>query len=128
MNKVAGEEFLAKNGTRAEVTTLPSGLQYEVLTEGEGAKPTINSTVTVHYHGTLIDGKVFDSSVDRGEPISFPLRNVIQAWQEGVPLMSVGSKYRLFCPYDLAYGDRGAGPLIKPFSALIFDVELLETN
>ncbi len=123
--KEEGEKFLAENGKRAEVSTTPSGLQYEVLTEGEGEKPTIQSSVNVHYHGTLINGEVFDSSVDRGQPISFPLGNVIKGWQEGLQLMNVGSKYRLYIPYNLAYGERGSGRAIGPYSALIFDVELL---
>lgn len=122
----AGEKFLKENGMRKEVTTTDSGLQYEVLTDsGSETKPKLTDKVNVHYHGTLTDGTVFDSSVDRGEPISFPLNGVIQGWQEGLQLMSVGSKYRLFIPYNLAYGERAAGPTIKPYSALVFDVELL---
>lgn len=124
--KKAGEEFLAENAKRPEVVTLSSGLQYEILDKSDSEiKPSLTDKVKVHYHGTLIDGTVFDSSVDRNEPISFPLNGVIMGWQEGLQLMSVGSKYRLFIPYDLAYGNRGAGEVIKPFSALIFDVELL---
>ena len=125
-NKSAGEEFLATNGKRAEVKTMPSGLQYEVITQGVGENAQLSNTVKVHYHGTLIDGTVFDSSVDRGEPIEFPLGNVIKGWQEGLSYMNVGSKYKLFIPYDLAYGAQGAGAAIGPFSALIFDVELIE--
>jgi FKBP-type peptidyl-prolyl cis-trans isomerase FklB len=125
MNKQAGEEFLAANKTKEGVITTDSGLQYEVLTEGDGPSPTVNDKVKVHYHGTLIDGKVFDSSVERDEPISFGLSQVIQAWQEAVPLMKVGSKHRIYAPYNLAYGDRGAGPVILPYSALIFEIELL---
>ena len=126
-NKIKGEKFLAENGKRAEVTTTASGLQYEVLEASDSTqKPALTDKVNVHYHGTLIDGTVFDSSVDRGEPISFPLNGVIQGWQEGLQLMSVGSKYRLYIPYNLAYGERAAGPTIAPFSALIFDVTLLE--
>ena len=121
-----GEDFLAANGKRPEVTTTKSGLQYEVLEPSDSpTKPTLADKVKVHYHGTLIDGEVFDSSVDRGEPISFPLGNVIRGWQEGLQLMPVGSKYRLFIPYQLAYGERGAGGKIGPFAALIFDVTLL---
>lgn len=124
--KGEGEAFLAKNGKRSEVTTTASGLQYEVLVPSTSPqKPGPTDKVKVHYHGTLIDGTVFDSSVDRGEPISFPLNGVIKGWTEGLQLMSVGSKYRLFIPYDLAYGERGAGGAIKPFAALIFDVSLL---
>jgi len=125
MNKQAGEDFLAANKTKEGVMTTESGLQYEVLTEGDGPMPTINDKVKVHYHGTLIDGKVFDSSVERNEPISFGLSQVIKAWQEAVPLMKVGSKHRIYAPYNLAYGDRGAGPVILPYSALIFEIELL---
>lgn len=118
-------KFFDKNGQRPEVTTTESGLQYEVLVEGDGAKPTAQDKVKVHYHGTLLDGTVFDSSVERGEPISFPLNGVIKGWTEGVQLMGVGSKYRFYIPHDLAYGERGAGQVIKPYAALIFDVELL---
>ena len=124
-NKEAGEAFLAKNGLRGDVVTTASGLQYEVLTEGAGPKPSATDEVTVHYHGTLIDGTVFDSSVQRGEPTSFPLNRVIAGWTEGVQLMSVGSKYKFFIPYSLAYGEGGAGAQIKPFSALVFEVELI---
>ena len=121
-----GEDFLAKNGKRPEVTTTASGLQYEVLEPSSNpVKPKLTDKVKVHYHGTLIDGDVFDSSVDRNEPISFPLGNVIRGWQEGLQLMPVGSKYRLFIPYQLAYGERGAGGKIGPYAALIFDVTLL---
>ena len=123
----AGKDFLAANGKRANVKTTASGLQYEVIKEGTGVKPTLSDKVKVHYHGTLIDGKVFDSSVDRGQPISFPLNGVIQGWQEGVALMTVGSKYKLFIPENLGYGSRAAGS-IPPFSALIFEVELLGIN
>ncbi len=124
--KGEGEAFLEKNGERAEVTTTASGLQYEVLVPSTNSqKPGPTDKVKVHYHGTLIDGTVFDSSVDRGEPISFPLNGVIKGWTEGLQLMSVGSKYRLFIPHNLAYGENGAGGAIKPFSALIFDVSLL---
>lgn len=125
MNKAAGEAFLAENAKKEGIITLPSGLQYEVLVQGDGASPSKTDKVKTHYHGTLIDGTVFDSSVERGQPISFPLGNVIVAWQEALPLMNVGSKYRIYSPYNLAYGERGAGGTIKPFSALIFEIELL---
>ena len=121
-----GEKFLAENAKREEVTVTESGLQYEVVTMGEGEKPTAESTVKVHYHGTLIDGTVFDSSVQRGEPIEFPLNGVIKGWTEGLQLMPVGSKFILYIPYQLAYGERGAGEFIGPCEALIFEVELLE--
>lgn len=125
-NKSAGEEFLATNAKREGVVTTESGLQYEVMTQGVGENATLANTVKVHYHGTLIDGTVFDSSVDRGEPIEFPLGNVIRGWQEGLAYMNPGSKYKLFIPYDLAYGPQGAGAQIGPFSALVFEVELIE--
>ncbi len=124
-NKSEGEKFLADNAKKPGIKTTASGLQYEVLTMGTGAKPAITDKVKTHYHGTLINGKVFDSSVQRGEPISFPLNGVIKGWTEALQLMPVGSKFRLFIPYELAYGERGAGGDIKPFSALIFEVELL---
>ena len=124
--KAAGENFLAENAKRPEVKTTESGLQYEVITEGKGNKPAATDVVKVHYKGTLIDGTVFDSSYDRGEPAEFPLNRVIAGWTEGLQLMSVGSKYKLYIPYQLGYGERGAGQDIKPYSALIFDVELLE--
>jgi FKBP-type peptidyl-prolyl cis-trans isomerase FklB len=123
--KKAGVEFLANNAKKSGVTTLPSGLQYEVVKMGDGPKPTINDKVKTHYHGTLIDGTVFDSSVERGEPVSFPVSGVIRGWTEALQLMPVGSKWRLYIPYDLAYGDRGAGGMIQPYAALVFDVELL---
>lgn len=122
----AGEAFLADNAKRAEVTVTESGLQYEVITEGNGAKPTKDSTVRTHYHGTLIDGTVFDSSYERGAPAEFPVGGVIAGWTEALQLMPVGSKWRLSIPYQLAYGERGAGGAIAPYSALVFDVELLE--
>ena len=124
--KAEGESFLAENAKRPEVKTTDSGLQYEVITEGKGQKPAETDVVKVHYKGTLIDGTVFDSSYDRGEPTEFPLNGVIRGWTEGLQLMSVGSKYKLYIPYNLAYGERGAGGVIKPYSALIFEVELLE--
>lgn len=127
VNKEAGEKFLAENAKRTEVSTTASGLQFEVLKEGEGAKPQSTSNVTVHYHGTLIDGTVFDSSVQRGTPATFGVNQVIKGWTEALQLMSLGSKYRLYIPQDLAYGasPHPGGP-IEPFMALIFDVELLE--
>ena len=123
-----GRKFLAENSKKENVVTLESGLQYEVIKTGEGAKPTLNDQVTTHYHGTLIDGTVFDSSVERGEPASFPVSGVIKGWTEALQLMNVGSKWRLFVPYDLAYGERGAGPKIGPFTTLIFEVELISIN
>lgn len=123
--KKEGQAFLAQNGKRAGVVTLPSGLQYEVLKAGtDSAKPTLASKVKCHYTGTLINGTKFDSSVDRGEPITFPLGNVIRGWQEGLQLMTVGSKWKLYIPADLAYGDSGP-PNIGPSATLIFEVELL---
>jgi len=127
-NLQAGEDFLATNKQRAEVTALDSGLQYEILKEGDGAKPTAFNTVTCHYHGTLIDVTVFDSSVQRGKPASFPLNMVIKGWTEGLQLMSVGSKYRFFIPPHLAYGERQVSAQIGANSTLIFDVELLSIN
>jgi FKBP-type peptidyl-prolyl cis-trans isomerase FklB len=123
-----GRTFLEENGKKEGVTTLESGLQYTVITEGTGPKPKLEDNVTTHYHGTLIDGTVFDSSVDRGEPASFPVGGVIKGWTEALQLMSVGSKWKLFVPYDLAYGERGAGQQIGPYSTLIFEVELLSIN
>ena len=120
-----GEAYLAENGRKPGVTTTTSGLQYEVIASGEGPKPGPGDKVTTHYHGTLINGKVFDSSVDRGEPISFPVGGVIKGWQEALQLMSVGDKWRLTIPYSLAYGERGAGAGIPPYATLIFEVELL---
>jgi len=123
--KEEGEKFLAENAKREGVKTTASGLQYEVLEATIGQKPKATDTVRVHYEGTLIDGTVFDSSYKRGESISFPLNGVIKGWTEGLQLMSVGSKYKLFIPYQLAYGEAGAGASIPPYSALIFTVELL---
>ena len=122
----AGVDFLAANGKKEGITTLESGLQYQILNEGKGDKPSLTSTVTTHYHGTTIDGNVFDSSVQRGTPASFPVNGVIAGWTEALQLMAVGSKWRLFVPSNLAYGERGAGPKIGPHATLIFDVELLE--
>ncbi|VUD51556.1 FKBP-type 22 kDa peptidyl-prolyl cis-trans isomerase [Thalassocella blandensis] len=121
-----GETFLAENAKKDGVTVLESGLQYEVITEGSGEKPTVNSTVRTHYHGTLINGDVFDSSVQRGQPAEFPVGGVIKGWTEALQLMPVGSKWRLYIPYNLAYGERGAGGAIGPYQALVFEVELLD--
>ena len=123
--KEEGEKFLAENAKREGVKVTPSGLQYEVMEATLGQKPKATDTVKVHYEGTLIDGTVFDSSYKRGESISFPLNGVIKGWTEGLQLMSVGSKYKFFIPYQLAYGERGAGASIPPYAALIFTVELL---
>ena len=128
-NKAAidgGRAFLAANGSREGVTTLKSGLQYEILKEGNGKKPKATDTVRCHYHGTLIDGTVFDSSVQRNEPADFPVNGVIAGWVEALQLMPVGSKWKLYIPFELGYGARGAGQSIPPYSALIFEVELLE--
>ncbi|MDR3252522.1 MAG: FKBP-type peptidyl-prolyl cis-trans isomerase [Tannerella sp.] len=126
LNKEAGDEFLRINREKTGVTTLPSGLQYEVLKAGEGAKPKASDKVKCHYHGTLINGTVFDSSVQRGQPATFGVSQVISGWVEALQLMAVGSKWRLFIPSGLAYGERGAGEMIGPNSALIFEVELLD--
>ena len=123
--KAEGEQFLAENAKREGVKTTESGLQYEVIEATLGQKPKATDKVKVHYEGTLIDGTVFDSSYKRGEAISFPLSGVIKGWTEGLQLMSVGSKYKFFIPYQLAYGERGAGASIPPYAALIFTVELL---
>ncbi len=127
-NLKIGQDFLAENKKKPGVIELPSGLQYEVMVEGDGPKPTANNTVTCHYLGTLINGGTFDSSVQRGQPAKFPLNAVIKGWTEGVPLMSVGSKYRFFIPPHLAYGDRQVSAMIGPNSTLIFEVELLGIN
>lgn len=126
INKKAGEEFLKINKEKAGVVTLPSGLQYMILKNGEGKIPVATDTVKVHYEGTLIDGTVFDSSIQRGQPASFGVTQVIQGWVEALQLMPVGSKWKLFIPSNLAYGEAGAGNSIEPNSALIFDVELLD--
>ena len=123
--KVAGEKFLADNGKKQGIVTTASGLQYQVIKEGDGAHPTAESTVKVHYHGTTIEGIVFDSSVERGEPIEFPLNQVIPGWTEGVQLMSKGAKYKFFIPQELAYGSSSPTPVITPYSCLVFEVELL---
>ena len=124
-----GRKFLEANASKEGVTVLESGLQYEVLAQGDGINmPKLEDNVTTHYHGTLMDGTVFDSSVDRGEPASFPVNGVIKGWTEALQLMSVGSKWKLYVPYDLAYGERGAGPQIGPYSTLVFEVELISIN
>ncbi len=123
--KVAGEKFLADNGKKPGVVTTASGLQYQIIKEGDGAHPGAESTVKVHYHGTTIEGIVFDSSVERGEPIEFPLNQVIPGWTEGVQLMSKGAKYKFFIPQELAYGSSSPTPVITPYSCLVFEVELL---
>lgn len=126
-NKEAGVKFLEENKSKAGVTTTASGLQYKVVTEGTGASPDANDRVTVHYHGTTIDGKVFDSSVDRGQPATFGLNQVIPGWTEGLQLMKKGGKYTFYIPQELAYGPRATGP-IEAYSTLIFDVELIEVE
>ena len=126
INKQAGAEFLEINRHKAGVVELPSGLQYEILKQGTGAKPSASDKVKCHYHGTLINGTVFDSSVQRGEPATFGVSQVIPGWVEALQLMPVGSKWRLFIPSNLAYGEHGAGDVIEPNSTLIFDVELLD--
>lgn len=125
-NKEKGEAWLANKAMEEGVVALPSGLMYQVLNEGSGKKPTASDTVECHYEGRLIDGTVFDSSYKRGESATFPLNGVIAGWTEGVQLMSEGAKYRFFIPYQLAYGERGAGQAIPPFAALVFDVELIK--
>lgn len=124
----AGKKFLEENLKKDGIKSTASGLQYEVMKEGDGAQPAATDVVEVHYHGTLLDGTVFDSSVDRGETTSFPLNRVIPGWTEGLQLMKEGGKYRFFIPYDLAYGERGAGADIKPYSTLIFEVELFKVG
>ncbi|MFT4048122.1 MAG: FKBP-type peptidyl-prolyl cis-trans isomerase [Solimonas sp.] len=124
-NKEEGAKFLEENGKREGVKTTASGLQYEVLTEGKGDHPKSSDTVTVNYKGTLINGETFDSSYDRGQPVTFPLANVIPGWTEGVQLMTPGAKYKFYIPSDLAYGERGAGVKIGPNQVLIFEVELI---
>ncbi len=126
--KAEGDAFLAENGKKEGVKTTASGLQYEVLTEGKGSKPTAEDRVTVHYKGTLISGEEFDSSYSRGQPVTFPLANVIPGWTEGVQLMTPGSKYKFFIPSNLAYGERGAGVKIGPNETLVFEVELISVE
>ena len=127
-NKTTGQKFLETNKTKAGVVTLPSGLQYKIIRNSNGAKPSGDNKVKVHYKGTLIDGTVLDSSYDRGEPVSFNIPEVIKGWQEVLPLMNVGSKWQVYIPPDLAYGDRGAGNAIAPNSTLIFEIELIGIN
>ena len=126
--KAEGENFLAENAKKPGVVTLPSGLQYQVLREGNGRKPSATDQVECHYEGTLINGQVFDSSCRRGETATFGLNQVIKGWTEGLQLMQEGAKYRFFIPYNLAYGERGAGQAIPPYAALIFDVELIKVK
>jgi FKBP-type peptidyl-prolyl cis-trans isomerase FklB len=121
-----GEKYLEENAKKEGVVTLPSGLQYKVLREGNGRKPKATDQVKCHYEGMLVDGTLFDSSLQRGEPATFPLNGVIAGWTEGLQLMQEGAKYRFFIPYHLGYGERGAGAQIPPFAALVFDVELIE--
>jgi FKBP-type peptidyl-prolyl cis-trans isomerase FklB len=123
--KASGEKYLLENSKKEGVVTLPSGLQYQVLKEGNGRKPKATDNVKCHYEGMLVDGTLFDSSIQRGEPATFPLNQVIVGWTEGLQLMQEGAKYRFFIPYSLGYGERGAGRAIPPYSALIFDVELI---
>jgi FKBP-type peptidyl-prolyl cis-trans isomerase FklB len=127
-NKQEGEQFLAQNKNQEGVVTLPSGLQYQILKEGSGKTPSRHDRVTTHYHGTLIDGTVFDSSYERGQPATFPVSGVIAGWTEALQLMQEGAKWRLFIPSNLAYGSQGAGQDIGPNTALIFDVELISVN
>ena len=126
--KAEGENFLAENAKKEGVKTLPSGLQYKVLREGDGRKPSATDKVECHYEGTLINGEVFDSSDRRGETATFGLNQVIKGWTEGLQLMQEGAKYRFFIPYNLAYGEHGAGQSIPPYAALIFDVELIKVK
>lgn len=126
--RAEGESFLAENGKKENVLTTPSGLQYVIEKEGTGAQPTAEDEVTVHYTGKLLDGKVFDSSVNRGEPATFPLNRVIPGWTEGVQLMKEGAKYTFFIPSDLAYGAQGVPGAIPPHSTLVFEVELIKVN
>ncbi len=123
-----GKRFLEENAKRDEVNVLASGLQYRVITSGTGASPKATDQVTTHYHGSLINGKVFDSSVNRGTPATFPVNGVIQGWQEALPMMKEGDKWELFIPYNLAYGENGAGGSIPPFATLIFEVELIKVH
>ncbi len=127
-NKEKGEAWLKENAKKEGVTVLPSGLQYQVIKEGYGRKPQATNSVKCHYEGMLTDGTLFDSSLQRGEPATFPLNGVIAGWTEGLQLMKEGAKYRFFIPYQLAYGEHGAGQQIPPFSALVFDVELIEVK
>jgi len=123
-----GKKFLEENAKKEGITVLPSGMQYRVLASGNGKSPQPTDQVTTHYHGKLLDGTVFDSSVDRGTPATFPVNGVIQGWQEALPMMKEGDKWELFIPYDMAYGEKGTGEEIGPFSTLIFEVELITVN
>ncbi len=125
-NIKAGQDFLAENAKKEGIVTLESGLQYEIMNEGDGAKPNAADNVKCHYHGTLIDGTVFDSSVERGEPATFPVNGVIAGWVEALQMMPVGSKWKLYVPSNLAYGEHGAGQQIQPHTTLVFEVELLD--
>lgn len=125
-NVEEGKQFLSENGKKEGVVTLPSGLQYKVTVEGSGAIPAATDEVTTHYEGRLLDGTIFDSSIKRGQPATFPVNGVIQGWQEALQLMPIGSKWTLYVPSELAYGERGAGQDIQPYSTLIFDIELLD--
>ena len=127
-NQKAGDAFLAENKKKEGVIESPTGLQYKVITEGTGEKPAAGSSVTIHYRGALVDGTVFDSSYDRGEPATLSLTQVIKGWQEAVPMMKTGSKWQIYVPSKLAYGDRAASELIGPASTLVFDIELISTN
>ena len=127
-NKTAGEKFLSENKAKPGVVTLPSGLQYKIINAGNGNKPTLDDTVVVHYEGSLLDGKVFDSSYQRGEPIQLQVNGVIKGWQEALPLMPVGAKWQVFIPAELGYGEGGAGGDIGPNSTLLFDIELISIN
>jgi len=127
-NKTAGQKFMEDNKSKEGIVSLPSGLQYKIIKEGTGTKPKSDSNVKVHYQGALIDGKVFDSSYERGEPVSFKLDQVIKGWQEVLPLMSVGSKWQVYIPSELAYGERGAGKTIGPNETLVFEIELIGIN
>ena len=126
--KSEGEKYLSENAKKEGVVTLPSGLQYKVLKEGNGKSPKATDKVVCHYEGMLVDGTMFDSSIQRGEPATFPLNGVIAGWTEGLQLMKEGAKYRFFIPYQLGYGERGAGASIPPFATLVFDVELIEVK
>ena len=126
LNKASGESFLAENAKKEGVIVLPSGLQYEVIAAGSGKKPSATDRVQCHYEGTLIDGTIFDSSIKRGEPAVFGVNQVIKGWVEALQLMQEGAKWRLYIPYDMAYGEHGAGEMIPPYSALVFDVELIK--
>ena len=127
-NKTAGEKFLSENKAKPGVVTLPSGLQYKIINAGNGNKPTLDDTVVVHYEGSLLDGKVFDSSYQRGEPIQLQVNGVIKGWQEALPLMPVGAKWQVYIPAELAYGEGGVGGDIGPNSTLLFDIELISIN